>query len=169
MTLKHLIPLLTLAALLPLNATAQSADETAAIKAPALDYIESWYEGNPDRMQRALHPDLAKRIVERGPDGKSELDHMTAEKLVEGVRRGGGKKTPPEKQQKDITILDVYEKIAAVKIVASGWVDYLHIAKYDDRWVIINVLWEMKPKPAAALVPAFRAAKADPATALRSE
>jgi hypothetical protein len=125
---------------------AQTPDEAAAIKQPALDYIESWYEGNPERMERALHPDLAKRIVKRGPNGESQLEHMTASTLIENVRKGGGKKTPPEKQQKDITILDVYENVATVKLVASGWIDYLQIAKFNDRWLIVNVLWELKPK-----------------------
>jgi hypothetical protein len=134
--------------LMPL-ARAASSDNEAAIKATALDYIESWYEGNPERMQRALHPQLAKRIFEPGPDGKIQLDHMTADQLIEGVRRGGGKKTPPEKQQKDVTILDVYENIATVKVVASGWIDHLQMAKVDGHWKIINVLWELKPKAAA--------------------
>ena len=125
---------------------AQSPEDTAGIRQAALDYIESWYEGNPERMERALHPDLAKRIVRRNPNGESQLDHMTASTLVEGVRKGGGKKTPPEKQQKDITILDVYENVATVKLVASSWIDYLQIAKFNDRWLIVNVLWELKPK-----------------------
>jgi len=31
-----------------------------------------------------------------------------------------------------------------VKIVARDWVDYLHVAKFNGRWVIVNVLWELK-------------------------
>ena len=84
--------------------------------------------------------------MRKNPNGESQLDHMTASTLVENVRKGGGKKTPPEKQQKDITILDVYENVATVKLVASSWIDYLQIAKVNGRWVIINVLWELKPK-----------------------
>jgi hypothetical protein len=140
-----LLTLILSGALLPL-ARAQSPADTAAIKATALDYIEGWYEANPERMQRALHPDLAKRIVRTNPSGESQLDHMTADKLVDNVRKGGGKNTPPEKQQKDVTILDVYENAATVKLVASGWIDYLQIAKFNGRWLIVNVLWEMKPK-----------------------
>jgi len=66
--------------------------------------------------------------------------------LVRGTRSGGGKNTPKERQQKDVTILDVYENAASVKIVASDWVDYLHVAKANGRWVIVNVLWELKPR-----------------------
>jgi hypothetical protein len=32
-----------------------------------------------------------------------------------------------------------------VRVQASSWVDYLHIAKSNGRWVIVNVLWEMDP------------------------
>src|SRR4051812_14973787 len=40
-----------------------TAADSAAIKATALDYIEGWYTGDAERMERALHPELAKRIV----------------------------------------------------------------------------------------------------------
>jgi hypothetical protein len=126
--------------------TAPSDADKAAITATALDYIEGWYEGNPERMERALHPDLAKRIVHTNPEGRSSLGQMSAMGLVQGVKRGGGKDTPKEKQQKDVTILDIYGNTASVKVVASDWVDYLHVAKFNGRWVIVNVLWELKPK-----------------------
>jgi hypothetical protein len=123
-----------------------SAADQAAIKQTALDYIEGWYEGSAERMERALHPELAKRIVETNPQtGRSRLSQMSAMTLVQGTRAGGGTKTPKDKQQKDVTILDVFEGAASVKVVAANWIDYLHMAKSNGRWVIVNVLWELKP------------------------
>jgi len=130
----------------PAQTTTSDADKEA-IKQTALDYIEGWYEGNPERMERALHPDLAKRIVMTNPQGWSQLQQMSAMGLVQGVKRGGGKNTPKEKQQKDVTILDVFNNAASVKVVASDWIDYLHVAKWNGRWVIVNVLWELKQPP----------------------
>lgn len=130
-------------------ATAQttvSEADKAAITATALDYIEGWYEANPERMERALSPDLAKRIVMTSPEGRSQLQQQTAMSLVQGVKRGGGKNVAKEKQQKDVTILDVFENAACVKVIAADWVDYLQVAKFNGRWVIVNVLWELKPK-----------------------
>ena len=127
------------------TAPAQSTADATAIRQTALDYIEGWYEGNAERMERALHPELAKRIVRTNKDGVSQLSQMSAMSLVQGTRRGGGKNAPREKQQKDVTILDVFENAASVKIVASDWIDYLHMAKFNGRWVIVNVLWELKP------------------------
>jgi hypothetical protein len=137
-------------ALFSISASAQVSDaDKAAITATALDYVEGWYEGNAERMERALHPDLAKRIVHTNAEGRSSLGQMSAMTLVQGVKRGGGKDTPKEKQQKDVTILDVFGNTASVKVIASDWVDYLHIAKSNGKWVIVNVLWELKPKPKA--------------------
>ncbi|HEY8558897.1 MAG TPA: nuclear transport factor 2 family protein [Pyrinomonadaceae bacterium] len=135
--------------LLPWDARAQTAvsdADKAAIKTAALDYVEGWYEGNSERMERALHPELAKRIVRRDAQGNSRLEQMGAMALVQGVRRGFGKNTPKEKQIKDVIILDVYENTASVKAVMSDWIDYMHLARWNNRWVIVNVLWEMKPE-----------------------
>jgi hypothetical protein len=123
--------------------------EAAAIKAAALDYIEGWYEGNAERMARAVHPELVKRIIFTDANG-SRIENMGATKLVANVKNGGGTKTPIAKQKKDVTILDRYQNAASVKVVASDWVDYLHLARIDGQWRIVNVLWEMPPQPPAA-------------------
>jgi hypothetical protein len=129
------------------RADTASAADRIAIEQTALDYIEGWYEGNAERMERSLHPELAKRIVLTDPkSGRSRLDQMSALTLVQSTRRGGGKQTPVAKQQKDVTILDVYQNTASVKVVAADWIDYLHVAKYNGRWVIVNALWELKPR-----------------------
>jgi hypothetical protein len=72
---------------------------------------------------------------------------MGALQLVQGTRSGYGRETPAEAQQKDVTILDVFGNAASAKVVAADWIDYLHLGKVGDRWVIVNVLWEMKPRP----------------------
>jgi len=129
------------------QAQAQTPSDADLIKQTALDYIEGWYEGNPERMERALHPELAKRIVRTDDRGRSNLGQMSALTLINFTRGGGGKNTPKEKQQKDVTVLDIFGNAASAKVVASEWVDYLHLAKWNGRWVIVNVLWELKPQP----------------------
>ena len=123
-----------------------SADDAAAIKKPALDYIEGWYEGNAARMESALHPELAKRaLIVDLSTGHGRLDSMSAMSLVQRTRAGGGSKTPKDKQQKDVTILDRFNNAAIVKVVAAEWVDYLQEVKINGEWKIVNVLWEIKP------------------------
>jgi hypothetical protein len=128
--------------------SAQSAADSTAIRQAALDYIEGYYEGNAERMARAVHPELAKRIVNVDERGRYRLGQMSAMTLVEGTRAGGGKDTPVAERRKDVTIFDIYQNAASAKIDASGWVDYLHLAKWNGRWVIVNVLWELHPRRA---------------------
>ena len=130
-------------------ARAETPPDADAIRAACLDYIEGWYAADAARMERALHPDLAKRIVLRDEKGRMRLQQMSAMGLVQGTRTGGGKDTPAAAQQKEVTVLDVFENAASARIVASGWVDYLHLARWNGEWKIVNVLWELKPKPAA--------------------
>jgi len=134
--------------LLALLLVTQTAADSSGIRQAALDYIEGYYEGNADRMTRAVHPELAKRIVRVNEQGRYMLGQMSAMTLVEGTRAGGGKDTPVAERRKDVTIFDIYQNAASAKIYASGWVDYLHLAKWNGRWVIVNVLWDLKPPPA---------------------
>ena len=137
----------------------QTDADSAAIKETLLNYVEGWYEGNATRMQRALYPDLAKRIVRRNPKtGKEYLEKMTAKELITGTGTDGGCAAdstdsrpkciliPKDRQQKDITIFDIYEDEASAKVVFLGWVDYVHLARINGRWVIVNVLWQEKPE-----------------------
>jgi hypothetical protein len=142
-----LVILMTLGSVEAQSQASVSASDSAAIKQTALDYIEGWYEGNAERMERALHPELAKRMVDtNAANGRSRLNQMSALTLVQYTKQGGGKATPPDKQQRDVTILDVFGNAASVKLIASDWIDYMHMARYNGRWVIVNVLWELKPQ-----------------------
>ena len=142
----------TLAALMLLTSVtaasqAQSAADSTAIRTTALDYVEGWYEGNPQRMARAVHPELVKRIVVSDTATKqSVIQSMGATALVNGTRHGYGKTTPKDRQQKDVAILDIFGNAASAKAIMADWVDYMQLAKVNGRWVILNVLWEKKPE-----------------------
>jgi len=136
---------LVLVPLLAGRLDAQTSADSAAIRQAALDYIEGWYEGNAERMERAVHPDLAKRIINVDQRGRSVLGHQSAMTLVQNTRRGGGKDTPATERRTDVRILDTFGNTASVRVDADRWIDYLHIAKWNGRWVIINVLWENRP------------------------
>lgn len=128
------------------NGFAQTDADREAIKRTALNYAEGWYEGSAEKMESALSPDLAKRIARTNDRGQSSLGQMSAMTLVQMARGGSGKTTPKEEQQKDVTILDITGGAATVKLEMRDWIDYMHIGKMNGKWVIVNVLWEMKPK-----------------------
>jgi len=124
----------------------QTQSDSAAIRQTALDYIQGWYEGDGARMERALHPELAKRIVNVDTLRRYRLDQQSAMTLVQNTRAGGGKETPQADRHDDVRILDIYRNAAVARIDASYWIDYLQLARWRGRWVIVNVLWELKPK-----------------------
>ena len=146
---KLLLPVVISIFVCTFGAFAQADADREAIKRTALNYAEGWYEGNADKMESVLHPDLAKRIARTNDKNQSRLDQMSAMSLVQGTRTGFGKNTPKEEQQKDVTVLDVFGGAATVKLEMRDWIDYMHIARFNGRWVIVNVLWEMKPKKEA--------------------
>ena len=132
-----------------ISAFGQADAEREAIKRTALNYAEGWYEGNADKMESALSPDLAKRIARTNDKNQTRLDQMSAMTLVQASRSGFGKQTPAAEQQKDVTVLDVFGGAATVKLEMRDWIDFMHIAKINGKWMIVNVLWETKPKKEA--------------------
>jgi hypothetical protein len=73
---------------------------------------------------------------------------MGASQLIAGTRAGYGREIPVAEQKSEVTVLDVFRNAASAKIDAGPWIDYLHLARVDGRWVIVNVLWEMLPREA---------------------
>lgn len=128
---------------------AQASADSAGIRSAALDYAEGWFEGNADRMTRAVSPELVKRIVVRDTaSGKDMIQGMGSSVLVNSTRRGFGKGTPPDKQEKEVKIYDIFRGTAVARVTMTDWIDYLQLARIDGRWVIVNVLWERKTGPA---------------------
>jgi len=125
---------------------AQTAADSSAIVATALDYIDGFYTSDAARMERALHPELAKRIVVDPAGPESRLQNMSAEQLIDATAGGGAARIPDDAKKSDVSILDIYNNIASVRIDAGVWIDYLHVARWNGDWKIVNVLWEMAPR-----------------------
>jgi len=121
-------------------------NEKAAIKNATLDYLEGWYDGDAVRMERALHPEFfTKRGILINPNtGQMATPHLNAEMMIGIVKQGGGKSFPREKLKNEVTILDIYKNTASVKAISAQYVDYVHLAKFSGKWMIVNVLWELK-------------------------
>lgn len=147
-----LLPL-ALAAAQPAAVTAPAAPAAdpatiAAIEAVAYDYVDGQLEGDPARVARALHPDLAKRAAL--PANAAEtyaLRRMTKEELVD-LTRQAVLKTPKEQWQRSVRVLDVSGNAAVARVETPWFVDYFHLGRWGDRWLIVNALWYPKPQPA---------------------
>ena len=64
---------------------------------------------------------------------------------VQSTRAGGGSDIPAAQRRNEVKILDIYEGVASVRVNASGWIDYMHMVRWNGQWKIINVVWENEP------------------------
>jgi len=117
-----------------------TADDLASIERAATDYIEAWLTGDADRMADCLHPDLTKRSIDSdAASGRPSVDAMTHRDMVEATRAGRGLKLP---RGYEVVVEDAFRNIATARVDSAGYVDFLHIARFEDRWRIVSVLWE---------------------------
>lgn len=142
------IPFAVLALLAaPAALSAQSAADSAGVRAAVLDYVEGIYRVDTSRIVRSVRPELAKRgyYIPRGQSAYANSP-MTYTQLL-GVTRTWNAKgsVNAETAIKEVTILDLLDQTASAKLAADWGIDYMHLAKYDGRWMIVNVLWQSPP------------------------
>ncbi|MEM6414170.1 MAG: nuclear transport factor 2 family protein [Pseudomonadota bacterium] len=114
------------------------------INATCHDYIDGQLEGDPKRVARALHPDLAKRAVIGETDyERFGLRRMSKEELVDLTKRNA-LKTPQDEWDRTCAILDITENVASVRLETPWFVDYFHMGNFDGQWLIVNALWMPK-------------------------
>ncbi len=49
-----------------------------------------------------------------------------------------------------VSVEDVTGDVAAVRVETPWFVDYFHMGRFGERWVIVNAMWHMKPKAPAS-------------------
>jgi ketosteroid isomerase-like protein len=110
--------------------------ETDAITATVLDYFEGWFEGDAERMGRALHRDLVKRR------SGEELGVTTKQRMLELTEQGEGREDAADGRI-DIVVDDVYKDIASVTVSSATYHEYVHLVRTQDGWRIANTLWQL--------------------------
>lgn len=125
------------------DADAMTDARREAILAPAVDYIESWLDGDSDRMGGCLHPDLVKREIEPAAVGSGPVvSTMSREDMVAATAAGYGRKY---ERPYEAAVLDAFEDIATVRVLSSVYMDFLHVGRFGEHWLIVNVLWQRRP------------------------
>ena len=127
-----------------LENTKLSKMEIDSILESSKDYIESWYTADAERMKACLHPDFVKRVL-LYDEKKQEWTlgaRRSREYLVDATKEGGQSDMLESDKTHEITILDTNRGIATVKVKSHSFMDYIHLGKFNDRWLLVNVLWE---------------------------
>ncbi|HEX9892394.1 MAG TPA: nuclear transport factor 2 family protein [Gemmatimonadales bacterium] len=124
------------------------AADSAAVRAAVLDYVEAIYRADTSRILRSVRPELAKRgyFIPRGQSGYTNEPMTFAELLTTARTWNASGRVDADKAIKEVKILDLLDQTASAKLVAVWGVDYLHLARYDGRWMIVNILWQTPPR-----------------------
>ena len=123
-----------------------SREDLDGITKACMDYYAAYYTADPDRMTGCLHSSFAKRrVAYDAAPGTWKTQHIDRDTMVAATARGGGSTSVPETERwVHITMVDVSGRMASVKIVAYPFVEYVHLGKFDERWQIVNVLWDRR-------------------------
>jgi hypothetical protein len=128
--------------------------DSAGVRRAALDYIEAFYEGDSTKTVRSVRPDVRKVGFYRGaaPAGAAATpyssDEMPFPAMLEYIRNfRRNNRTTPATAPREVIVGEVNDQTATAKVVAWWGIDYLQLARYDGRWMIVNVLWQSPPRP----------------------
>lgn len=130
--------------------SAQSAPDTVAIRETALNYIEGYFYKDAKRMEKALHPELVKRSIQKTDDGTEFIINLGASYMVMRAANNTNRQAanPDGPIESIVEIYDIVGNAATVKVSTNQYdfIDYLHVGKYNNEWKIINVFWANLPK-----------------------
>ncbi|MEJ6792628.1 MAG: nuclear transport factor 2 family protein [Lacinutrix sp.] len=119
---------------------------TIQIKEKALGYLISLQQLKPELMNEVMNDSLNKVTIGWDRSTKKEYSKRTTKAQMIEFSNSWNKSntkfpTPPDNK---VTILDIYNRIANVKLVSDNWVEYLHLMKLDGKWQIVNLIWQHK-------------------------
>ena len=121
------------------TASATAAD-LAAIEACVRDYFEGWFDGDAARMERAIHPELAKRSFGQEIGRAPVLDTASAASMIEATAEGAGRARAGGRPLQ-VEIVDAGGSIASVVVRSEHYHEYLHLVETPRGWRIVNALW----------------------------
>ena len=127
-------------------ATTQLPDDREAVKQAVLDYVEALYEADSSRIEKSVHRDLFKLGFERSKEGTYKPYRMTYQELYDLAGRWNKTGRIPKNSKKEIVVYDVADQTASAKLTAMWGIDYVHLAKFDGKWMITDILWQTPPR-----------------------
>ncbi len=120
--------------------SAQTKNDSIRVKETVTKYIESFYLVQPEKGQESVHRLSAWQTIQKFCDGSEFLKGMSYEEMVNLGKVFNLKGKYNTSSKRDIVVLYMMDKTASVKLIAEGWVDYVHVGKVNGEWKIINIL-----------------------------
>ena len=92
-------------------------------------------------MERALHPELAKRSLEQDASGAESVRTITAQEMIEMTASGVGQREDVDDRRIDVVVHDISDGISGATVRCALYVDLLQLLKTREGWRIVNVAW----------------------------
>ena len=115
-----------------------------AVRSVVMDCVEGWFEGDPGRMQRALHPELVKRCRGIEGDDPDALETLSAREMIDATADGEGRREDSADRRIEIRIDYLSGGVASVQCLCHRYVDLLHLVDMPDGWKIVNAAWRLR-------------------------
>ncbi|WP_452226187.1 nuclear transport factor 2 family protein [Lacinutrix cladophorae] len=126
--------------------TVATKKDSTEIKEKALGYLIGLQQLKPELMNTVMNDSLNKVTIGWDRATKKEYSRRTTKaQMIEFANSWNKSNTMfPDPPNNKVTILDIYNRIANVKLVSDNWVEYLHLMKLDGTWQIVNLIWQHK-------------------------
>jgi hypothetical protein len=120
--------------------------DSLEIKRISLGYLTALQKLKPELMKEVMNDSLNKVTVGFSRSLRKEVvTAIPKSRMIENAKNWNKSNTRfPPNPNNQIKILDIYHRIATVKLYSDNWVEYLHLIKLDGKWSIINLLWQHK-------------------------
>lgn len=117
--------------------------DRAAVEQAARNYLDAFYKGQPELLDKSVHPDLVKLGFSRkGPAQEYRQWEVTRMQLREAAGSwnvDGSKVT--EDSIAEVQVLGVMDRVACVKLTATWGIDYMNLIKDEQgHWQILHVM-----------------------------
>ena len=113
------------------------------------DYVEGLYFVDSTKIDRSVDKKMRKIGYYYSKKTKTyrdnlEMTHTQLSNLAARWNKDG--KNVNKNSPKEIEIFDVNSKTASAKLTAQWGIDLFHLAKVNNQWKIVNVMWQSMPK-----------------------
>ena len=123
-----------------------SLKDSLEIKKQSLGYLVALQKLKPKLMDTVMNDSLNKITIGYDRKEMKQYGRPTSKKQMIEFAKSWNKSGAkfPLNPTNTIEILDIYNRIATVKIVSDNWVEYLQLIKLDNKWEIMNIIWQYR-------------------------
>ncbi len=123
-----------------------SKNDSLDIRKKSLGYLIALQQLKPELMDTVMNDSLNKVTIGYDRQTQKEYARATTRTQMMAFAKDWNKSNMkfPFKPNNKVRILDIYNRVASVRLTSDNWVEYLHLIKLDGKWDIVNLIWQHK-------------------------